>query len=377
MQNIFLCKRYFIYLSIFYLFVFSTDFLAINSENSKLRILYILSSYPVLSETYMHEEIKSIRKYYNIKIVVLKSDECINRKNYFSHEFVELKNIGKVIEEFNPDIIHTHWFTNSPRLKKLADAYHIPFTIRTHSFDILTHLGSKLQSFCEIANSNLCLKVLCFPPFKKILIEHGLPENKITCCWPVVRFSRFYNPDSKNSTKRICNISAGLIKNGIKKFIDLAVIMQHSGFEFNLYAVDHFIKGVNLADNFKLYNKEKGNPVTNITYVEPEDMPYIYRQHDWVVLTSNPKINAVGFPVVIAEAQASGIGVCWQELPGRREDQLEYLGGAGFLFKSIDELPAILEQPYPESMRLAGLKNAKKCDIEDHKVLLTQVWDNL
>lgn len=273
--------------------------------------------------------------------------------------------------------MHTHWFVNAPIFLKLADTYHIPFTIRTHSFDILAFSGKKLRAFCDVANSYWCLKILCFPPFKKILLEHGLSEDKITCCWPVVRFSRFYNPNSRNITKRVCQINAGLPKNGNKRFVDLAAMMQGSGFEFNMYIVDHIIDNINLTDSIRLCNKEKGNPVTTITYVEAEEISHIYQKHDWLICTSDPESNIVGLPIVIGEAQASGIGVCWQELPGRREDQLEYLGGAGFLFKSLNELPAILEQPYPEEMRLLGLQNAKKCDIEEHKVLLPQVWDNL
>ena len=64
-------------------------------------------------------------------------------------------------------------------------------------------------------------------------------------------------------------------------------------------------------------------------------------------------------------------------MPGRREEQLEFLGGGGFLFQSIEEVPAILSREYPEEMRQAGLKNAKKCDIAQHKVLLTEAWEKV
>ena len=67
-------------------------------------------------------------------------------------------------------------------------------------------------------------------------------------------------------------------------------------------------------------------------------------------------INKVGLPVSIPEAQAAGVGVCWQEMPRRREEQLEFLGGAGFVVKSMAEVPAILAQPYPEEMRLRGIE---------------------
>ena len=256
-------------------------------------------------------------------------------------------------------------------LEKLAHKYGIYFTIRTHSFDILNASPQDLKAYCKAANSPWCLQVICFPAFKKILIKYGLNEEKIIPCWPVINYKRFYDPEKPISTKRILGVGAALPKKDYKKFVDLAANMRDSGFEFNLHITGYEVGSI------QAYNRQRGNPVKTIKHVHQEEMPEIYRQHDWLVYTSIPKVNGVGFPLSIAEAQASGIGVCWQELPGRREEQLEYLGGAGYLFKSIEEIPALIQQPYPEEMRLKGLENAKKCDIESHKVLLTQAWDSI
>ena len=61
--------------------------------------------------------------------------------------------------------------------------------------------------------------------------------------------------------------------------------------------------------------------------------------------------------------------------PGDYAEQLDFLGGGGFLYKTLDEIPEILSQPYPEAMRQAGFEAAKRCDIESHKHLLSEVWD--
>ena len=70
-------------------------------------------------------------------------------------------------------------------------------------------------------------------------------------------------------------------------------------------------------------------------------MPAVYPEHDWLVYPSCTKINKVGLPGAIAEAQAAGLGVCWQELPGRRQEQLDFLGGGGFLRGSLNNRPAL------------------------------------
>ena len=145
--------------------------------------------------------------------------------------------------------------------------------------------------------------------------------------------------------------------------------MKETNLTFDLYT-----KGPHLATT-QAYNEKAGN-VVRIRYVDPDDMPEIYPCYDWLVYPADTKINKVGLPAAIAEAQASGLGVCWQELPGRCDEQLEFLGGGGYLFQSIDELSAILTKPYPDEMRQAGLHNANKCNIERHKVLLTEVWEH-
>jgi hypothetical protein len=145
------------------------------------------------------------------------------------------------------------------------------------------------------------------------------------------------------------------------------VALRGSDLSLDLYADGPQLQWV------RRYNEANGNPI-RITYADPDDMPDVYPQYDWIVYPSDPEINKVGLPVALAEALASGIGVCWQELPGRRDEQLEFLGGAGYLFASIDEVPGIVSRPYPEEKRLAGYEAARRCDIERTKSLLSDAW---
>jgi hypothetical protein len=107
-------------------------------------------------------------------------------------------------------------------------------------------------------------------------------------------------------------------------------------------------------------------------YVQHEKMPEIYKKHNWLVYTACPTIKGVGWPMAIAEAQASGLGICMSNI---RPDLKEYLGGAGFLFDSIKEVPDIICKPYPDEMREIGFEQSRKSDIGEHKFLLTDLWD--
>jgi glycosyltransferase involved in cell wall biosynthesis len=253
-------------------------------------------------------------------------------------------------------------------LKVLAERHHVPFTIRTHSMDILSEPDRKLEAYCRAANSPWCKRILAFPASGQTLIDHGLHPEKLRTTWPVLNFQLFYKPEPRSPTGRVMCAGPAIRKKAHNDFVDLAVMMRHSDLKFDLYA-----KGT-LEKQTQKYNRANGGLV-QVRYADPEEMPEIYPRYDWLVYPSAPEVNKVGLPISIAEAMASGIGVCWQELPGRRQEQLDFLGRAGHLYKSIDELPEILSRPYPEEKRQLGFESARRFDIEQHKHLLSDVWN--
>ena len=83
---------------------------------------------------------------------------------------------------------------------------------------------------------------------------------------------------------------------------------------------------------------------------------------------------SVGWPMSVAEAQASGVGVCMANI---RPDLKEYVGGAGFLFNSVSEALEIITNPYPEEMRQKGFEQAKKSNIFEHRARLFELWQRV
>jgi hypothetical protein len=355
-------------------------------------VLYFIVSYPTFSETYMHEEIRSLNDDYEIRIITYKTTHA-PRREPFPYQVIPyqdpclvygriedidvafrsrsqrafLRKVDRVVEEFQPDVLHGHYLGLALLLSQLSARHGVPFTIRTHSMDVLSEPRAKIEAICRAANSEWCRSVLTFPANRSRLAEAGLAEDKLVDCWPVVNFERFYRPERRVLTRRVMCAGPAIEKKAHDEFVDLGVMLRGSGLSFDLFADGPSI------ENTREYNEANGNPI-RVTYADPDDMPSIYLQYDWLVYPSDRSINKVGFPVVIAEALASGIGVCWQELPGRRDEQLEFLGGAGCLFRSIEEVPAIITQPYPEEKRQAGFRAARRCDIERTKHLLSDAW---
>ena len=370
----------------------------LSSTPGRTRVLILMHSYPAYSETYMHEEIRSLSRDFNLRLVSLTRTPQ-PRRVAFEHRVVWypgslvgsspvyselarinlsldrwwqrwfLRRLDKVIEEFEPDVLHGHYLGLGLILQALSARHQIPFTLRTHSMDTLSEPSDKLQVLCRALNSDWCRGVIAFPGSRERLVAAGLSPEKSRHCWPVVAFGRFHRPEARERQGRVLCVGPAGRKKGHSDFVTLASKMRgQSDLTFHLYG-----SGGSSLDETLTHSRRLGD-VIEIHYADPDDMHEVYPRHDWLVYPADLKIQKVGLPVAIAEAQAAGLGVCWQELPGRRDEQLAYLGGGGFLFKSINEVPAIIVQPYPESMRQAGFRAARRCDIERHRHLCADEW---
>lgn len=365
-------------------------------SRGKPRILYLIVAYPTFSESYMHEEILALSKDFDIKIVTYTKSERARRES-FEYELIEYKapclvyapfpkvnldftdpaqiafmgEMDRVIADFQPDMIHAHYMGLGFLAAKLADRHKIPFTLRSHSMDVLNEPVAKLEAYCEAINSPWCKRVLAFPHSVARLTSHGMNPDLLVPCWPITNFDAFHRPEKRALTHRVMCAGPAIKKKVHKEFVDLAAQMRGSSkYKFDLYCYGP------LYWDTRDYNKSLNYPVS-MKYADPDDMPNVFPRYDWMVYPSHTKINKVGLPCGVAEAMAAGIGVCWQELPGRREEQLDFLGGAGFLVASMDEVPAIISQPYPEEQRQAGFEAARRFDIQGHKHLLSDVWNQV
>lgn len=366
----------------------------VNRGNSgaRPRVLCLIARYPQFSETYMHEELTAVARHHDVTIVsylnayaprkrclpyhyvpYLDADINWGRFDDVNLEFDNseqkqfLKRMARLIKKARPDVLHGHYLGTGLLLRKLSDIHGIPFTLRTHSFDMLQKRPGKIAAICRALDCDRLLRVFTYPEFKGTLVAQGLTEMKVTSVWPVVKVSAFRNRSRSPGLRRVLCTGPSVEKKGHDQFIDLAKRMRRERFTFNLYTRGHFMPPT------IEHNRKCGNPVS-IRYADPEDMPKVYADHDWLVYPTKLDLPEVGLPVSVIEAQASGLGVCLQAQPGREKHQLDFLGGGGHLFRSIDEVPEIIRRPYSEGMRELGYVNAEKCGVEKHCAMLSKAW---
>jgi hypothetical protein len=338
--------------------------------------MYILKNYPQISETYIKTEIEAVREVCEVRIIATKRAN-MPAKNHEPYRYTEdLGVICEAIEEFQPDVLHSHWFHSVKVLGKLARKTGVPFTVRGHSFDsiwpedespfrhfpLLSMFAqpSHIRRAIKFIEDDFCLGLLTLPFARPRLERAGFPSAKLVNCFPVVNFKRFFDPQPNGSA--IMNVGACIPKKRMEDFVELA--LRAPELEFNLYAL-----GYKVAE-LQQFASARQSPVRFIPPVELEEMPAEYKKHRWLVYTAAPGGN-VGWPLAIAEAQASGVGVCMANI---RPDLREYAGPMAFLYESLDEVVKVIRQPVPEEVRQSGFEQAKKSDVSQHRSLLFRLW---
>jgi hypothetical protein len=348
----------------------------------KIRVLYVVRTYPQLSQTYIRYEIEALEDQYEIEILCM---AVPNLAYETSRPYTRVRNLWQVIEKiqtFRPHVIHTHWLHMIPVLQRIAKKTGIPYTVRAHSFDVLgkgdpkyllrrfikwmqgrpNFTGFGPEQVVSHVNSSYCLGVLSFPFSRPILEKIGMSGNKLIDCYPVISYDRFH--DRGPNGNGVMNVGACIPKKQMTDFVDLGALVPER--PFHLYPIGF------LTNQIDEYNIKKGSPIEVAHVIQHDQMPSEYKKHQWLVYTASRKIGTVGWPLAIAEAQAAGVGAC---LANIRPDIKEYLGGAGFAYDSIAEVAEIIRKDVPEDVRERGFEQARKSDIQRHKHLLSALWD--
>lgn len=332
------------------------------------RVLYLLADYPQLSETYVKSEIEAARAVGSVEVFVIALEPVY--APYRNHApFIREKDEAKMLEiasSFEPDLVHTHYFTYAEKAHRLARGLDVPFTVRAHSYDVLgTPLGRdpspKAKACRDAVNDQDCLGMLTFPFTRSMLEEAGVKAEKLRDCHPVVNVPLFL--DESPNGEGVMNVGATMPKKGLQEFIRLASLTDEA-MPFSLY-------GIGRTDHLEEQNQAVGGRVIFRDPVMPEKMLLEYKKHSWLVYTASREMGTVGWPIAVAEAQAAGVGVC---MPSLRPDIADFLGGAGIIFDDVEELRDVVSKPVPEEMRQCGFEVAKRSDVWEHIHILLDLW---
>lgn len=324
------------------------------------RVLYITHRYPQVTQTYIENERDVVARDHVTHLVCFNNAyiPAITTNSYDVISRDDTSRLFEIIDKFKPTVIHAHWLFVADKAFEAAQYAGIPFTIRAHSFDVLSK-DQTLERTAKYINSSLCKGILTFPFTRDILENKGFESDKIYECQPVLNFKRFFD-DSPNGSS-IMGVSVFKDKKNIDDFIRLSVLSSDT--EFNLYC-----PGIKNAD--KSYIEETKKHCNLMPLYQNTEMPFEYKKHKYLIYTASKQMNTVGWPVAVAEAQASGVIVCMQNI---RNDLSDYLGGSGILFEDVSELVDVVNKDNSH-LRELGFENAKNSDIDKHISILYKLW---
>ncbi len=327
------------------------------------RVLYLLRQYPQVTETYMETELRALEERgHSVEVIALNVATDPRRRTH-SFRYIPQEDeaaVAAAVAELEPDVIHSHELDTARRVHEAGRAAGVPFTLRTHSYDVMGLGEERMRALGAYLNDDRCLGVLGFPFAAEPLAGAGVEEEKIRTCFPVADYERFHARTENGDA--VMNLGACQPKKGMGLFLELGARMPER--EFNLWAIGFGI------DDIRRHNESLGSPVNLMPRTEHEEMPSHYKRHEWLVYTAAER--TVGWPVAIAEAQAAGVGVCMQRI---RPDVEEYVGDGGFVFDTIDEVEDIISRPLPDDVRRRGFEQATKSDVRSHIAVLEQLWD--
>jgi glycosyltransferase involved in cell wall biosynthesis len=126
---------------------------SLASADRPMRILVHTDQYPVISETYIGEDINRLRGA-GAEVVVTANKKAVSS----DHDTTPVRlDFERVIHEFAPDVVLVHWANHAESILPLLRRHDLPFACRSHSFDFETARVARLMS------DPLCVGLYCNP----------------------------------------------------------------------------------------------------------------------------------------------------------------------------------------------------------------------
>ncbi len=283
--------------------------------NPPLRVLYTLWHYPHLSESYVRSEIRAVRAL-GVDVQVWAQDPgTAPYESDVPHFYGDLE---KVIADFRPHLLHTHWLRQPRRMKELR-ATGLPVTVRGHGFD------SSRKKAIKSASDPMVVAAFPFPQFVP-----RLPwRRKKILGVPVGFDASLYSPGTNKDRRLVVRAGVGIPSKDYRSFFATAARCPDHRFVLALcpaYTVEHYV------DEIVAMNAELGNPAEIRHSLQHEELAELLREAAIYLHTSLPG-EPYGMPISIAEAMASGCYVI-----GRRLGvSPSYIGEAGVTYRSVKQ----------------------------------------
>ena len=293
----------------------------INTNVSPLKVLYVLNSYPQLSESYVEYELRKMRDF-GFEIEVWRRQKP--HSPYHSDIKVHDEDFREVVDKIKPDLIHIHWLGIAKIILPFIDDLNIPTTIRAHSFD------TTKESIRFCSKRSFVKKIYCFPQHfddfsdAKLKIQNTVFDTKII------------KPHKNKDKRLVVRGGAAIPSKSLPFFIRLA--KELPDFKFILAVVKCHDNDDYINELKKLANSIS-SPVEIKTNLTRESYTELVSEAGIFLHTVDKKLMNVGMPISISESMATGCYI----VASNNESMKRYIGESGKTYNDMNEAKKIIK----------------------------------
>ena len=292
-----------------------------NINTPRPKILYVVSSYPQLSESYIENELIKMRDW-GCVVEVWRSQKP--HSPCPSDILIHDGDLREAIKKIKPDLIHIHWLSMAKKILPLIEDLNMPTTIRAHSFDTT----EENLRFC--AERFFVKKIYCFPQHTNNF-KHAKLEIQNT-----VFDTRLFKPHKNKNQHLVVRGAAALPSKSLPFFIRLAKELPE--FKFILAVVKCFDND-DYINELKKLASDISSPVEIRTNLPKESYAELVSEAGIYLHTVDEKLTNIGMPISISEAMATGSYI----VASNHESMNSYIGESGKTYNDITEAKNIIK----------------------------------
>ena len=203
-----------------------------------MRILYLLSDYPKLSEKFVSDEIDAVRRQgHSVHIVAMRDpEEEITHVDGGCYSVRYFSDLGKrgvlaLVKEKNIQHIHCHFaYSHVDIAYKIHRKIGIPFSFTVHAFDLYAEVHPNLIDWCSAAK---CVLTISKHNKYYMVDSLGIDACKIHVIPCGIFLDRFEPRDYSHSPLRIISACRLVEKKGIANLILAMKQLKNRGVQFS------------------------------------------------------------------------------------------------------------------------------------------------
>jgi glycosyltransferase involved in cell wall biosynthesis len=288
-----------------------------NGINSP-RLAYILWDWPALSQTFVLEELRELRRReidVRVYYAVRPDRAAQNVPDVIARRVSDAEELARFLAEDERNWIHSHFAY--PAVTQLAwpaaEKAGIAFSFMPHAVDIFNHANRERNRIAEIASSPLCARVMVYGDHhRRFLTERGVPAEKIIMTPQAVETAALragnvsVRARRQGEPLRILTIGRFIEKKGIEHLIEAAVLLDPGSVEIRIYGYGP------LEDSYRNLIDRYGLEATVSLHGPFEGSDALRDALAWADVFCLPCVEAEngdvdGMPTVFFEAMAAGV----------------------------------------------------------------------